>query len=827
MKYPSFAFILITFLSIVISAQTPPAAVPSDAPGLAPPNGNSVPNRSYVNKNEPATVTRFSTPPVIDGVLNEPEWQQSTAFGNFRQVQPGDNIDPTDSSELFMGYDAKNLYLAFHISEPADKVRASIARRDKIFDDDYVGVYFDTFNDKRQAYCLFFNPLGVQADGTFTEGQGEDYSVDLVMESKGVLTPDGFTIEVAIPFKSLRYEAGKGKLWGMHIYRRAKHANNELDSWMPKDRSVSSSLSQAGHITGLDGIETTRQLEINPSVTLSESGRRTRYTFNNDPSGRYVNDGIKGEFGLTAKLGLTPTTTLDFAYNPDFAQVEADAPVSTANVRFPIFFPEKRPFFLERIDIFQSPLNVVNTRAIVDPDVAAKLTGRSGKNTFGLLYALDKAPGNYSKDERENLLICKRRQLADPSVVCGIERFVDQKANIGVLRAKRDIGTQNNLGVFATSYNFVDLHNNTGGIDGRWRFDQKTVAEFQVMGTTTRARFYDPNLDRSPYRTGNGVGYSAWVERAGRNLYMNYLATGRSPFYRADVGFAQRVDTNYLGSYIRYRTDPQSKKAIVYKQIQNSTNISYDWQGRSQYVFTDFQGQVALQRQTYIGVDLQFGRERIYEHEFGPNRTATRQGAFYGPSSERGASFWCVQAFIQSTPTKKLYAFAFMDYTAGIMEYDFGAGAKFPRVSPAALLLGQSAPLDPGAGDQLTLNFTARYQPTSSLQTQLDYNIRRMVRNDTHLVAFNENIISSRTTYQFTRNTFARLRLDYSNISQRFRPQFVVGWNPSPGTAIYAGYNDDLTYNGYNPYSHRYEPGLHGNGRTFFIKAAYLFKKSF
>jgi hypothetical protein len=169
----------------------------------------------------------------------------------------------------------------------------------------------------------------------------------------------------------------------------------------------------SGHITGLEGIETTRQLEINPSFTVSQSGRRTRYTFDGDPAGRFVNDGIKGEFGMTAKFSLTPTVTLDFAYNPDFAQVEADAPVSTANQRFPIFFAEKRPFFLERIDIFNTRMNVVNTRAIVDPDIALKLTGRRGRNTFGVLYASDNAPGNYSLDEREGLRGCQQRRLAD------------------------------------------------------------------------------------------------------------------------------------------------------------------------------------------------------------------------------------------------------------------------------------------------------------------------------------------------------------------------------------------------------------------------------
>ncbi|MDQ3179101.1 MAG: carbohydrate binding family 9 domain-containing protein, partial [Acidobacteriota bacterium] len=290
----------------------------------------------YVAKEAPVRIPRFQMPPVIDGQINQNEWASTVMFGEFLQTQPGDNVAPSYPTEVLMGYDAKNLYIAFRVKQDRDKVRATVARRDNIFNDDYIGVYLDTFNDQRQAYTIFFNPLGIQADGTLTEGRGEDYSIDLVMESKGVLTEDGYTIEAAIPFKSLRYEAGKNKQWGIHIFRRVKYNNNELNSWMRINRNVSGSLHQAGHITGLEDISTTRQLEINPSFTVSQSGRRSRFTPNGDPSGRFVNDGIKAEFGMTAKFSLTPTITLDFAYNPDFAQVEADAPVSTANQRFPI-----------------------------------------------------------------------------------------------------------------------------------------------------------------------------------------------------------------------------------------------------------------------------------------------------------------------------------------------------------------------------------------------------------------------------------------------------------------------------------------------------------
>ena len=665
-----------------------------------------------------------------------------------------------------MGYDGKNLYIAFHVVQSRENVRATVARRDNIFDDDYVGVYLDTFNDQRQAYCIFFNPLGVQADGVFREGKGEDYSVDLVMDSKGTLTPDGYTVEAAIPFKSLRYEGGKDQQWGIHLYRRAKYNNNEQNSWMPNNRNISGLLSQAGHITGIEGVETGHQLELIPSFTISESGRRTRFTFNNDPSGRYVNEGVKGDFGLTAKLGITPTITLDFAYNPDFAQVEADAPVTTANVRFPIFFPEKRPFFLERIEIFQSQLNLVNTRTIVDPDVAAKITGRHGKNTFGIMYASDNAPGNFSNDERQFLLECQLSGGTD----CQNAHFVDQNADIGVLRFRRDIGKENSLGFLGTTYNFVDHHNNTGSIDGRFRFDPKTVGEFQVVGTTSRAQFYNPDLDRFEYRTGNGLGYNLYLERGGRNWYMNYIASGRSPDYRADVGFTDRTDTNYLGAFHRYQTSPDAKRFIQSKRIQNATNISYDWKGRSQGMISDTNFQISLPRQTYVGGNGQWGYERVFEHEFGPRRTATQTGAFFGPSGERSAYFKAFQTHFDTTPTKQLYFSWFQDYTAGIMEYDFGFGNRYQRVSAAAELEGQGALLDPGPGNQLWIQTTIRYQPTSAFRTQLDFTRRRMVRQDTGKVAFIERIYSSRTTYQFSRNTFARLRLDYATLSTRLLP---------------------------------------------------------
>ena len=721
---------------------------------------NAPPSR-YVSKTEPARIPRLETPPTIDGQLDDATWANATVFGDFIQTDPGDNIAPSHPTEVMMGYDAKHLYIAFKIIQDRDKVRATVARRDNIFNDDHVGVYLDTFNDQRQAYALFFNPLGVQTDGIFTEGRGGDYSVDIVMDSKGVLTPEGFTVEVAIPFKSLRYEAGKGKMWGVHIHRYFKHANNEINSWMRLKRGSNSLLDQAGKITGLEKISTTRQLEINPSFTPSQSGRRSRHTFDGNPAGRFVNEGLSAEFGLATKFSLTPTITLDFAYNPDFAQVEADAPVTTANLRFPIFFPEKRPFFLERIDIFQTRMNLVNTRAIVDPDLAVKLTGRRGNNTFGLIYASDNAPGNYSEDEREDLLQCQQRRLSDPSVVCGIERFVDKNANIGVLRIKRDIGRQHHLGFFATTYNFIGRHNHTAGFDGRFRLSSKTVAEFQVIGTNSRRNFYDSESDRTLYRTGNGFGYSYLVERSGRNWFISVDGEGRTSDYRADVGFTPRVDTNRHRSLIRYETERDATKPIIFKRVFNETEASHDWQGRTQNWSTNTRGTLGLQRQTIVYAGVEFGYERIMEREFGASRNANRRGAFFGSDSERSSPRKGIYVVMESQPVKQWFFRFGVLIGNGDLDFDFGAGPKYPRVSPIGLLNRNSPfppgsaenPLDPGPGKKLDIFSVVRYQPTAAWQIELNTSHVRLVRNDTKKVAFDDNIFSLRSTYQFTRNT--------------------------------------------------------------------------
>src|SRR5216684_223730 len=626
--------LLVVFALSAIASFAQPQ--PSGSNGSPPKAAGGTAKSAIVlppEKAQPVRLPLFDKPPVIDGKLDDEVWKHAVVLKDFLQTYPGDNIAPSKPTEMMIGYDARTFYMAFHCYDEPDKVRATVAKRDQVFGEDNVRIFLDTFNDQRRAYVLGFNPLGVQADGIMTEGSGTDFSVDIVMESKGMLTSDGWTVEVAIPFKSLRYEAGKGKLWGFHVVRNFFRFNDELDSWLPISRDISSNLAQEGHLTGLEGISTEHTLEIIPSLTISETGKRVnalsaaQLAANPtllDP-GRMLNQPIKHDIGLTMKYSLTPTVTLDLAVNPDFAQVEADQTVVTANQRFPIFFEEKRPFFLEGIDIFQSRLQAVHTRAIVNPTIAVKLSGKRARNTFGVLLASDKAPGNFVGDERNNPVNF---------------RFLDKHAYIAVVRVKHDVGKQSSIGFLATSYNFIEKHNQLAGVDGRFQLDKQTTFNFQILGTASRRCFSDPSANlytpsitmpcfnnsttRNFYRAGNGLGYTFSYNKNGRHFYYGANGNGRTRDYRADVGFTRRTNHNNEGIYFGYNSEPKPKAKLINWHFNNSSDVSFDFQGLSQGWGEESNVSFNFQRNTYFGVGLSNGYERLFEEEFGAKRTKTQ-----------------------------------------------------------------------------------------------------------------------------------------------------------------------------------------------------------
>jgi hypothetical protein len=693
-----------------------------------------------------------------------------------------------------------------------------------------------------------FNPLGIQQDGIYTEGQGADFSVDIVMESKGVIEDWGWSVEVMIPFKSLRYAAGPGKNWGFNAARNIDRLNDEFDTWMPDDRSINGWLIKFGKITGLDNIKYERTLEIVPSVTLSETGRRVRTIprFGMpqgaiDP-GRFVNEPVAYDLGVTLKYTLSPNVTLDAAINPDFAEIEADAPVVMANQRFPIFFQEKRPFFLEGQDIFLSPLRIFDSRQIVDPDFAAKITGKSGKTSFGALVASDKAPGNYDEDDRNDLSVRPR-----------IDQFLDKNALFGILRLKRDFGKENSIGFFGTYRSFPEQKNVVAGVDGRIKINPQTTAQFQVVGTHSKRCFFDaafePTIETgqaqrnreicgggsfagqtqfgSPYneyRNGVGVGYYANVDHTTdtRGWFVEF--GGRSSDYRADSGFTRRTNSNFAFLFNRFSTKSKPKNKIIRASWAQTVGADYDWSGRLQQFSAGTNLQLNLQRSTYARVEVGSSYEKLYEEEFGLKRSPTRPfGTFYGGPS-RGVWQQYGSANINQTVNKRFNYGAFIGMIRNA--FDFYGEREFrpdPVNSPNEVYFLQ----DPGPGIQFDAEIFAEYKPIDPMRVSLSYIKSRLVRSDNRVRAFDADLVSVKSTYQFSRFAFTRVRLDYDSTRNNYSGQALFGLNPSPGTAFYVGYNDNSNYRGRSPFTGQFEPGFERNSRTFFIRASYLFRKSF
>ncbi len=777
----------------------------------AQPYGSPTPSAGHVRA--PVSVRRLDSAPVIDGALDEPVWRSAARLEGFVQTKPGDNTAPSRETVVLIGLDARTLYFAIRAYDDSAAVRANMTPRDNIGDDDVVEIFLDTFGDRRHAYALAFNPLGIQADGVLTEGATTaDYSVDIVMQSRGRLDREGWAVEVAIPLSSLRYATNPGQLWNVQVQRRIRHLDDEQDSWMPMRRGLAGFLTQAGSLSGFGDLPGGRIIEVIPSVAVLGEGARVPSPDPGASPSSFRDSAPRTDLGLSAKLGVSSEVNADLALNPDFAQVEADAPVVTANQRFPLFFEEKRPFFLEGVDLFRTPLQVVHTRAIVDPVAAVKLTGKTGSTAFGVLLASDEAPGLYTEAERSDTLLQAE-----------VSRLGGRNSTVGILRLRREVGAASTIGLLATGYRFVDRDNVTLGTDTRLAIGTRLVATAELIGTWARRAFYDPDNDREELRTGRGLGYRTVVQRPGRHLNLTLSGEGRSPDYVAESGFTTQTNINDWGFEARWDAEPRPGAPLLSWSAAHTTWVEFDWQGRMKYAYLWPRATFNLRSQTSVTIGPYSDYLRLFEDEFGPRRNARQAGAFAGPV-ERSTVYRGYTISGSSTPLPQWTVAAMFDQAWQVFDYDFGGGPRFPRVSPEGLA-NPAAPLNPGPGRTHDAKLSVTWRPSAALRFGTDYTWSRLVRNDTHLLAYEENLWSSQVVYQFSRFAFARIRTDYQSSRYNLRPQLLLAWAPNPGTAFYMGYNEDLAVGGYKPSNGRRQSGVSRNSRTMFVKFSYLMRR--
>ena len=332
---------------------------------------------------------RAETPPDIDGRLDGAAWLTAAKLSGFSQQAPLEGAPPTERTEGWVAYDSTNIYFGFHLhySDPSI-MRANRVDRDTAWQDDLITIYIDTFLDQQRAFDFDLNAFNVQGDGIVNAGSGfggpipvADRSWDALFYSATQIVDDGYTAEMAIPFKSLRYpqrERGAPHQWGFQVVREIKGKNQENVVWAPMSRDVAGFHRQMGLLEGMTDFSTSRNLEFLPTFTAIQFGSLNE-------TGGFTNQDTDPQAGLNVKYGLTSNLTADFTVNPDFSQIESDRPQIEVNQRFPLFFSELRPFFVEGAEIFDfpGPVTFVHTRTIVDPTWGAKLTGKAGRVAGG------------------------------------------------------------------------------------------------------------------------------------------------------------------------------------------------------------------------------------------------------------------------------------------------------------------------------------------------------------------------------------------------------------------------------------------------------------
>ena len=743
--------------------------------------------------------------PVVDGVLDEPEWQAAAMLTGFSQFFPNDDIAAQDSTEVLVWYSGTALHVGIRAHATPGTVRATLADRDRITQDDNVQLFLGTYNDSRQALVFSVNPFGIQSDGVLTETgaatgggfassttrarEATDLAPDYVWRSKGRLTPFGYEVEIVIPFKSLRYRNADVHTWQLNVVRTVQSSGHE-QTWTAAKRASASFLAQSGTLAGLRDLQRGVTVDLIPTVTSSafgSPGTASSWNYNTE----------RPEIGGSARWGITSNLTLSGTANPDFSQVEADATQFSPDPRIAVFFAERRPFFLESQEQFTVPNRLIYTRRISQPVVATKLTGKQRGFDIGVLTAADRR--ETSANGRDMPLF-------------------------GIVRLQRDVGKQSRLGMVYTDRSEGDRWNRVVGVDGRI---VRGVYSVQAQAA------------RSFTRTSAGtVSAPLWDLSGGRNgraFYARYVLNGISRDFDAQSGFIARPGIANLSA--THRWNHFGAAGALVEVFSPEVYVL----GRFQYA--DFvnrrpaqDAQLHLRTNTRLRGGWQIGTQWLRE-EFGFDRDLYRTYRLLRP----GAGGRVDTVAYTGTPRLPNFDWVtsigtpeFKRFSAQTV-YVWGQDENFPEWSSANIVIyNQSLTLRPT--EQLRVSGTWAYET-----------FRR--KTDGSLV-LSRNTPRVRAEYQVNRQVFVRVIGEHSVVRQdslrddsrtelpvylqqangtlsrasafkrtRARLDVLFSYLPSPGTVVYLGYGDQLRAD---------EPGgsrtLRRSADVFFAKVSYLFR---
>ena len=518
--------------------------------------------------------------PAIDGILDDATWDEATKFENFKTIKPDYGKEPSQKTIAYMTYDAENLYFAFRCfdSEP-DKIKTSVSSRDNMFQDDNIIIMLDTFNTMQEAYGLFMNPNGIQGDAMINADGNGDASFDMVWYSKGVIDDEGYIVECRIPLQSIRFP-GKETITLRVAFFRQIIRTSEQFSYPPMYADKGSLLKQSQPVS-VTGWKYKRVVEILPALTHS--------TRQSTALGKMQTDEKNTDFSLTGKVGLTSDLTLDGTYNPDFSQVEADAGQIDINLRFELFYPEKRPFFLEGNDIFQfagnveeGPLaTVVHTRTIINPIFGLKIAGKLGrKSSLSTIYALDDLPDD----------------------------LVDAHPDFMIGRYKFALKEDSYIGGFYTGKEYGRGFNRVLGADGRFRLTQASFADFHLFGAfTQRNGSTDTSSDHAL-----GLHY----QFATRKVIFDLGYQDISRNFQVDTGYVTRTGIRRFSAFVMYRFYPKSDFFQRIEPFYWSYHL-YDTEDKMFETVNLFTLRFWLPRSTMFRIDTLFANEVYAGERFG------------------------------------------------------------------------------------------------------------------------------------------------------------------------------------------------------------------
>jgi hypothetical protein len=752
------------------------------------------------------TIPRIEATIKVDGRLDEDVWSKAARLGGFSQYLPADSRPAEERTEVLVWYSPTALHFAIvaHDREPGT-VRATVADRDKLTNDDTVTIYLDTFNDRRRAFFFTVNPLGVQQDGVQTEGGFNagsmggaggwgggtwsggsiDTSPDYQWDSKGQLTSDGYVVEVRIPFKSLRYSSSPSQRWGLNIRRKIQRTGYE-DTWTDAKR-VSSFLAQAGVIEGLHDLKRGVVTELQPVVTTTSNGAIDSGT------GTFVREGANVEPGLNARFGFT-NLSIDATVNPDFSQVESDAGLVTINERFALFYAEKRPFFLEGIELFASPNQLVYTRQIVNPIAGGKVTGKIGRTTIAYLTAEDDISASATGPDSP------------------------QHALFNIARVRRDLGADSTAGVTYTDRTTATGYNRVLAADSRVVFKKLYYVQGQLGGSWTGA---DGTASRSaPIWMGE---FDRTAPRWGFNYKLNAVGTD----FISESGYVPRTD-----------------------MVNAHGSNRFTWYGRRGAAFENLTVMLGFSRiWNYAG----FGHKGAIEGDEDANFSVQVRGGWQARTSFS-------RPFVVFDP--EMYAGYMVEGPDGtLVPYDvpvdlrdghqYSATLTTPtfQVFNASFSASRNdVAIFPEASQGLERRYSATLsaRPTTQIRLDATFTLSDIQRARDGSEFARTLIPRAKIEYQATRSLFFRVVGEYRAERQdalydprsgallypdgipsvplhsgTLRVDYLVSYKPSPGTVAFFGYGSSLAA---PPVTDRlWDVRRQSDG--FFVKLAYLFRR--